>query len=57
MEEWISFFSFLSLPLGPVQWSYTRDELYPKQVFFTVYFVLIKMHKQLVNQITSEVTS
>lgn len=27
------FFFFLSLPLGPDQWSYTRDELYQKQVF------------------------
>lgn len=32
MEEWISFFSFLSLPLGPDQWSYTKDELYQKQI-------------------------
>lgn len=33
MEDNRSFFFFKSSPLGSDQWSYTRDELYPKQVF------------------------
>lgn len=51
------FFSFFVTSTGP--WSVELHQRWtvPQADFFTVYFVLIKMHKQLVNQITSEIAS
>lgn len=51
------FFFFFITPTG--LWSAELHQRWtvPQARFFTVYFVLIKMHKQLVNQIISKVAS
>lgn len=51
------FFFFFITPTGPLSGELHQRWTVPQAGFFTVYFVLIKMYKQLANQITSEVAS